>query len=336
MSFHFPPTGPVSLRRRSMLASLAGLCAASVPAAMAQPQSSRPIRIIVVGTAGATADLLARTMADALSKSLKQPVIVEPKPGAGGAVAMDAFLKSPADGHTYLLAVSSLVTEVPYLFKPKYDPFSAIKPLVELGGTGAVLVGNINLPPKNLEEMIAYVRANKGKINIASYSPGTMSHLLGLQLNTLAGLDMNVVQYNGSTPGLVDVIGGNVQFMMDSPFTSIPMLKTGKIKAYAISSPQRNESLPDVPTFAELGYGGMTRISWMGLWTLPNTPEAMQHQVREEALKALAQPEITERLTSLGLSVNTRKPRTPEELSKSLAADYQSTGELLRAVNFKS
>ncbi|WP_423459467.1 Bug family tripartite tricarboxylate transporter substrate binding protein [Ottowia sp. VDI28] len=319
----------------TVLATLAGVCAAVPIMAEAQPLSDRPIRIIVVGTPGATADILGRTVGEALSRSLKQPVLVDPKPGAGGNVAMDAFLKAPADGHTFLLSISSLVSELPYTFKPKYDPFTALKPLVDLGGFGVVLVGNVKLPPRNLEEMISYVKAHKGQINIASYSPGTMSHVLGLQLNKLAGLDMNIVQYNGSTPGLVDVIGGNVQFMMDTPVTSIPMVKSGKLRAFATGSAQRLEALPDVPTFAELGYESMSRISWMGLWTLPGVKDEIQQRIRSETLKALAQPGVLERLTGLGLTVNVKKPRTPEELSASLAADYKSTGELLRSVNYK-
>lgn len=323
------------LKRRLALTVVAGLLASTATMAVAQPLSNRPIRIVAIGTPGATADILARTVADALSKSLGQAVIVEPKPGAGGAVAMDYFLKQPADGHTYLLAVSSLVSELPYSFKPKYDPFTAIKPLVDLGGAGAVLVGNTSLPPKTLQEMIAYTKENKGKVNVASYSPGTASHILSLQLNKLAGLDMNVVQYNGSSPGLVDVIGGNVQFMMDTPVTSLPMIKTGKLKAYAVSTPKRLEQAPDVPTFAELGFAPMTRVSWMGLWTLPGVPDAIQQRVRDETLKALKTPAIKERLSSMSLILDTEHPRTPEQMSAGLKEEYKVTGELLNAVGYK-
>jgi tripartite-type tricarboxylate transporter receptor subunit TctC len=325
-----------TLRRRLVLASVAGLCAAaSTTAAVAQPLSNRPIRIIALGTPGATADILARVVAESLSKRLGQPVIVDPKPGAGGAVAMESFLRAPADGHTYLLSTSSLVTELPYTFKPKYDPFTAAKPLVELGAGSALLVGSAALPPKSLQEMIAYVKENKGKVNIASFSPGTMSHVLGLQLNQLAGLDMNIVQYNGSTPGLIDVVGGAAQFMMDTPLSSGPMIKAGKLRAYAISAPKRIEAMPDVPTFAELGYGAMTRSAWMGLWTLPGVSDAIQQRIREETIKTLNEPAIHERLTSLGLALDTKAHRTPEDLSKSLQQDYKATGEILKTVDYK-
>lgn len=323
------------LRRRFVMATLAGLCSLSPLLTVAQPLSDRPIRIIVIGTPGATADILARVVGDALSKNLKQPVVVETKPGAGGNVAMSAFLKVPEDGHTYLLSISSLVTELPYTFKPKYDPFKAIKPLVDLGEFGILLVGNTNLPPKNLKEMTDYVKARKDEINIASYSPGTMSHVLGLQFNKLAGLDMNIVHYNGSTPGLVDVMGGSVQFMMDAPATSIPLIKSGKLRAFATGSAQRLEALPEVPTFSELGYPDMSRTSWMGLWTLPGVEDEIQQRIRSATLEALAQPQIHERLADLGLTVNVKNPRSPEQLAASLIADYEVTGELLNSVNYR-
>lgn len=335
MLAHMPITSKV-FRRRFIIAVITGLCAVSPLLTVAQPLSDRPIRIIVVGTPGATADTLARIVGDALSKKLKQSVVVEAKPGAGGNVAMGAFLKAPADGHTYLLSISSLVTELPYTFKPKYDPFKAIKPLVDLGEFGILLVGNIDLPPKNLKEMISYVKAHKGQINIASYSPGTMSHVLGLQFNKLAGLDMNIVHYNGSTPGLVDVMGGSVQFMMDAPATSIPLIKGGKLKAFATGSAQRLEALPDVPTFSELGYQDMSRTSWMGLWTLPGVQDETQQRIRNATLEALAQPEVIKHLAGLGLTNNVKNPRSPDQMAASLRADYKVTGELLNSVNYKA
>ena len=201
-----------SAHRRVLLSMGLALSVLSA-GAQAQPLSDRPIKIVVGAPAGGTADIIARLVGNAMSTGLGQPVVVDNKPGAGGAIAMDAMLSAPKDGHTYLLSVNALVTELPYSFKPKYDPFKDLKPVVELAGSGLVLVGNASLPPKDLKEMIAYVKANPGKINFASYTPGTLSHVLGLQLNQLAGLDMNHVGYKGSPPALQDVMGGSVQFI---------------------------------------------------------------------------------------------------------------------------
>lgn len=323
------------LRSHSRRTVLAALAAAACLPALAQPLSDKPIRIIVGAPAGGTADLLARLVGDGLARGLGQPLIVDNKPGALGAIAMEAFLSAPRDGHTYLLSVNGLVTELPHSMKPKYDPLKDLKPLVEVAGSGLVLVGNPNLPPKTLAELVAYVKANPGKVNFASYTPGTLSHVMGLQLNKAAGLDMLHVGYKGSPPALQDVMGGQVQFMFDGLATSVPLIRAGKLRAFAVSAPERSHALPDVPTLAELGYKDMTRTAWLGLFTPPDAPAAAQQRVREETLKALAQPAVRDKLMGLGLNVNIAKPPTPEDMARSLAADYKSVGDMLKAVNYK-
>ena len=322
---------------RTLLASAAALALGitGLPAAAQVNWPDKPIRIIVGAPAGGTADVLARVVGDSVSKSLGQPVIVDNKPGALGAIAMDSFLSAPRDGYTYLLSVNGLFSELPHTQKPKYDPLKDVKPLVELANGGLVLVGNPGLPPKSMAELVAYVKANPGKINIASYSPGTLSHVMGLQLNKQAGLDMQHVGYKGSPPALQDVMGGQVQFMFDGLATSLPNIRGGKLRAFAVSSPERSPVLPEVPTLAELGYKEMTKTVWLALWTMPDAPAAVQQRVREDVLKALAVPALRERLLGLGLNVNTAKPPTPEEMWKTLAADYQSVGEILKSVNYK-
>jgi len=322
-------------RRRWLAAAALAVAAPWAPLAQAQPLSGKPIRIVVGAPAGGTADILARLVGEGLSQGLGQPVFVDNKPGALGAIAMDSFLSAPRDGHTYLLSVNGLFSEVPHSLKPRYNPLTDVKPLVEVAGGGLVLVGAASLPPRNLSEMVAYVRANPGKVNFASYTPGTLSHVLGLQLNKAAGLDMLHVGYKGSPPALQDIIGGQVQFMFDGLATSLPHIKAGKLRAFAVSSPQRSHALPDVPTLAELGYKEMSKTAWMALWVVPDAPAAAQQRVREETLKALARPALRERLMALGLSVNTANPPTPADMSRSLAADYQSVGETLRSVNYK-
>ena len=304
-------------------------------AAQAQDWPQRPVRIVVPFAAGSSPDILARIVNDRLTQRLGQPLIVDNKPGAGGAIVMDSLLSSPRDGLTYLVSVSSLVTELPYTFKPKYDPFKDVKPLVDLGSGGLVLVSAATLPPQNFKELIAYLKARPGQTNFASYSTGTLSHVMGLQLNQLAGLDMNHVGYKGSPPALADVIGGQVQIMFDGQATSIPMIKGGKLRAYAISAAKRSPALPDVPTLAELGYPGMTRAGWMGLYTLPGVPAPIQQRVRDETLEALAQPAIRAKLEPLGLFSDVNNPRTPEQLEKSLREDYEAVGGILRSVNYK-
>jgi tripartite-type tricarboxylate transporter receptor subunit TctC len=325
-----------NLPRRSWLCASMGLAlCAALPLVQAQPLSDRPIRIIVGAPAGGTADILARLVGDGMSKSMGQTIVVDNKPGAGGVLAMDAFLSAPKDGHTLLLSVNGLFTEIPHSLKPKYDPLKDVRPLVELASSGLVLVGNAALPPKNMGELVSYVKANPGKINFASYTPGTLSHVMGLQLNKLAGLDMAHIGYKGSPPALQDVMGGQVQFMFDGIATSVPNIKGGKLRAFAVSAPQRSHVLPDVPTLAELGYKEMTKTAWLALWTMPDAPASAQQRLRDEALKALAIPALRDRLMAVGLTVNTQNPPTPEQMAASMAADYAVVGEILKSVNYK-
>jgi tripartite-type tricarboxylate transporter receptor subunit TctC len=323
-------------RRMIQAACLSCLGLSGLAMAQAQPAAKWPekmVRVIVAGPAGGTADIIARLVADQLAKDTGQPFVVDPKPGAGGVLAVTELSNAPHDGHTLLVGVNSLVSEIPHIIKLRVDMAKEIKPVAELGQGGLVMIGAPTVPAKNFRELLAWVKANPGKVSYASYSPGTVSHVAGLQLNKAAGLDMTHVGYKGSTPALADVMGGHVPLMFDGMATSLPMIKAGKIKAFAVSTPKRSPLLPDVPTFAELGYPQLETISWMGLWVKPDVPAAVQASVREATLKVLAQPALRARLLDTGLEAG--GTRTPEELTRSLAADYQRVGEVLKSIDFK-
>src|SRR6185295_14254089 len=157
-------------------------------------------------------------------------------------------------------------------------------------------VGAPSVPARNFGELMTWVKAHPGTVNYGSYTAGTLSHVLGLQLNQAAGLDMTHVGYKGSTPALTDVMGGHVPLMFDGMATSLPLIKAGKIKAFAVSTPKRSALLPDVPTFAELGYPKLETVSWMGLWVKPDVPAPVQAKLREVTLKVLADPAARARL----------------------------------------
>ena len=177
------------------------------------------------------------------------------------------------------------------------------------------------------------MKAHPGQVSYASYSAGTMSHVLGLLLNQAAGLDMVHVGYKGSTPALTDVMGGHVPLMFDALPTSLPLLKGGRIKAFATSASRRSALRPGVPTFHELGYPQLDASAWMGLWVRPDTPPALQAAVRAAALKALAQPGVRERLLETGFEPG--EPRGVDDLRQGLAADSQRVGATLKAIGFQ-
>ena len=267
------------MRRRLFTFRLLGLAAAAgageLIASRAQAQGKWPdktVRIIAAGPAGGSADIVARLLGDQISKQLGQPVIVDPRAGAGGVLAVNELSLAPHDGQTLLVGVDSLVSEIPHILKLSVNMATEIKPLAEVARGGLVLVGNATLPAKTLPELIAYVKAHPGSINFASYTAGTRSHVMGLLLNKAAGIDMTHVGYKGSTPALQDLMGGHVQLMFDGMATSLPLIKAGRIKAFAVSTPKRSPLLPDVPTFTELGYPQLETVAWMGLWVKPDMP----------------------------------------------------------------
>lgn len=310
-------------------------CAAMLAAggAMAQSFPDKPIKIVVGAPAGGTADVLARVIGEGLTPMLGQPVIVDNKPGAAGIIGLQELLKSPRDGHTLMIAVNGIASEIPHVIKMPVDPLKELRPLVELSRTGLLMVGTPQFPANDLKSVIAHVKANPGKISFASYSTGTMSHTLGVQLNKLAGLDMVHVGYRGSPPALIDVMAGVVPLMFDGPATSIPLIKGGRIKAFATTAPTRLAVLPDVPTFAELGYKDMTEVLWMGLWTTPDVPAAAQTRIRDAVLKVLQQAKVREQFAGLGMEPGTGA--TPEDLSRSLRAASERQSATLKAIGFR-
>jgi len=328
---------PNHLSRRKIIqaACLSCLGVASLATHAEQPAKwpEKVVHIIVAGPPGGTADIVARLLGDQLTKDTGQPVVIDAKPGASGALAVNELSMAPHDGYTLLVGVSSLVSEIPHIVKLRNDMSKEIRPLAELGRGGLVMVGAPSVPAKNFAEVLSWVKANPGKVSYASYTPGTVSHVIGLQLNKAAGLDMTHVGYKGSTPALTDVMGGHVPLMFDGIATSLPLIKAGKIKAFAVSTPKRSSLLPDVPTFAELGYPQLETVSWMGLWTKPDVPAAVQASAREAALKAIAQPAVRTRLLDLGLEAGSG--RTPDELVSSLNSDYKRVGEVLKSIDFK-
>jgi tripartite-type tricarboxylate transporter receptor subunit TctC len=319
------------LSRRGLL-SAAALVSLSPSLALAQPWPSKPIRLVVVGPAGGSADLVARLITDPLSRELGQPVIVDNKPGAGGAIAVGELLNAPRDGHTLLVGVNSLVSEIPHIVKLRWDMFKEIRPVAELARSGLLLVGHPSLPANNLKELIAYAKSHP-KLAYASYSPGTLSHVEGLLLNQAAGIDLMHVGYKGSTPALTDVMGNHVPLMFDALATSLPLIKGGKIKAFAISSPKRVAQLPDLPTFRELGYPQLEAIAWMGLWSAPDVPAPLQARVREATLKVLGDKGLHDKMLDTGFEAG--QPRSVEEMDKQLKADYDRVGAVLKSINFK-
>jgi tripartite-type tricarboxylate transporter receptor subunit TctC len=301
--------------------------------AQAQNYPDKTVRIVVGAPAGGAADVTARMLAEKMSPLLGQTVIIDNKPGAGGLLGIQELLKSPRDGYTLMVNISGVVSEVPHAIKVPFDPLKVLMPVAEMARGGLVLVTNTQTGAQDLDGFIKYVKANKGKTSFASYSAGTVSHTLGLELNKAAGLDMVHAGYKGSPPALQDLIGGSVQSLFDGAGNVLPHVKSGKLKALAVSSPLRMSLFPDAPTFAELGYKDLTEIVSIMLFTTPDVPAPIQAKVRDAAMKALQDTKLRETFTTMGMAMGTSA--TPEELLVGLRSASDKQAARLKAIGFK-
>ena len=324
-----------ALRRRLGLAVFA-LAAGSAVTAQAQTQGwpSKPIRLIVTGPAGGTADTLARLLAEGLQQDLKQPVIVESKAGASGALGIHELKASGKSGYTFLVIQDGALSEAPVAQKVSYDPFNDLTPVAQLTRTGLVLVANKNLPFQNLQEFIAYAKKQSDGVDFASYATGFKGHTSGMLFGQLAKINMRHVGYKGSPPALVDLMGGHVPVMFDGVTTSLPLIRGGKIRALAASYPTRLQALPEVPTFKELGYPQLSKPGWFAVWAHPQTPAAIQQKLREVTLAHFRKESVLKQIATIGMEPG--QPVTKAEMMADLKDASQKQAALLKSIGYQS
>ena len=283
------------------------------------PYPTKPIRIVVPFPAGGTTDILARAVAQKLTETLGQSVVVDNRPGAGGNIGAELVAKSPPDGYTLLMGTVGTHAINPSLYaKMPYDHVKDFVPVILVAGVPNVLVVNPSVPANSVQELIAYIKANPGKVNFASSGSGTSIHLSGELFKTMAGVSMTHVPYKGSTPALTDLMGGQVQLMFDNLPSSLPQIKAGKLRALAVTSAQRASALPDVPTVAEAGLPGFEASSWFGLLAPAGTPKDIVTKLNAEVAKWLATPEAREKLASQGAIA---AGQSPDDFTRHIAAE---------------
>ncbi|KDP88242.1 MULTISPECIES: Bug family tripartite tricarboxylate transporter substrate binding protein [Cupriavidus] len=308
--------------------------ASGIPMAQAQEAwPSKPIRLVVAGPAGGSADALARLLADGLQKTLSKPVIVENKPGAAGALAISDLQSNGKDGHTLLVIQGGVVSEAPLAYKVHYNPFADLKPLAQISRTGLVLVANKDVPVSNLKQLVDYGKSQKDGLVFASYAAGLKGHTSGMLLGQLTHVQMRHVGYKGSPPALNDLMGGHVPLMFDGVTTSLPLIKAGKIKAIALNYPTRIAGLPDVPTFKELGYPQLAEAGWFAVWSRPDVAPAVQQKIREATLAYFKQPAVQNRVRDMGMEQG--EGATSEALMADLKQAYQQQSALLKSINYQ-
>ncbi len=301
------------MMRWTTRAATAALGLALASTAWAWPD--KPIKLIVPAPAGGTADIIARVVGQQLSADVGQPVIVDNKPGAGASIGLQAMLQAPPDGYTLAMAPSNVLSEIPHVIKMPFDPLKDILPVASLARSGVVLVTAPGYPARDFQSLLAHLKTRKGQGSYASYSPGTVSHYAGLILSDKAGLDLQHVSYAGSPPALQAVLGGQVDFMFDGMLTSVPLIKTGKLRAYAFSGKERSRHLPNVPTTAEMGYPDLQFMGWVGLMGSAKLPADVLARIHAVVQKAARAPAVQQKLSDLGMEpeVNVDTPALQRE-----------------------
>ena len=297
--------------------AIASLSAA--PAAGAQPFPTHSIRLMVPYSPGSATDVLARTMAQKLGEAWNQPVVVENQPGANGTIATATVAKAPPDGYTLIMIAANHVINASLYQNLPYDDIKDFSALARIGQAAFVLCANPALPVKTLADLVALAKQQPGKINYSSPGNGTPGHLAMEMIKTLSGANIVHVPYKGAAQATTDLVSGQVQvgFVVES--TAIPLIKSDKLRALAVSSSARSRQLPDVPTVAEGGYRGFDVVSWIGLAGPAHMPSEVVNAISTEALKVLNTPEVSSRITGLGL---TAFPAGAHEFAAYMATEH--------------
>jgi len=313
-------------KRRSLALAVAAL--ALVPFAV-QAQAAFPskaLTIVVPFSAGGTTDILARVVGQYLSKDLGQPVIIDNRAGAGGNIGAQMVARAAPDGYTLLMGTVGTHAINQSLYKKMaFDPIKDFAPITRVALVPNLLVANPGQPYKSVKELIAYAKANPGKVSFASSGSGTSIHLSGEMFSQMAGVEMQHIPYKGSAPALTDLLGGQTAIMFDNMPSVIGHVKAGKLRPLAVTTPQRSPALPDVPTIAEAGVPGYSATSWFGLLAPASTPAPVIAKLNASILKALADPEVKKKMAEQGAEPHGEKPEQFAEFIRSETAKWGQT-----------
>ena len=317
----------LTISRRGHLALLAGLLAAPAGLLHAADFPNKPIRFIVPYTPGGTTDLVARTVGQKVGELLGQPVVIENRGGAGGNIGMDAVAKAAADGYTIGFGAISTNALNPHVYKSMaFDPRKDFTAISLLGTSTIVLEVPASSPVKSVADLVAAAKKSPG-LPYATAGAGTSMHLAGVMFAQMSGTELTHVAYKGSGPGITDLLGGTIGAMFDNLPASLPHIQAGRLRALAVAGAQRAPALPDVPTIAETGLKGYAVDPWFGVYGPANLPPAVVQALNQAFTRALAMPEVKDKLLAAGFN-----PRgsSAEELTQLTQSEYQRLGDVAR------
>jgi tripartite-type tricarboxylate transporter receptor subunit TctC len=297
--------------------------------AQAQDYPARPVRLVVPYAAGGNADIFGRTLAQKLGDALKLPFVVENRAGANGGIGADFVAKSAPDGYTLLVTANGPIVVNPVLYaKVPYDPVKDFAPVAQCVVYQYVLVTLAGSPIKSIADLVDAARARPGAVSYGSTGVGGGNHLAGELFALATGTQLTHVPYKGSAPALADLLGGQLTFMFDTVITSVPQIRAGKLRAFAVSSLKRASALPDVPTLDEAGIRGFDISQWQGVLAPAGTPKTIIDRLNAEIVKSLRAPEVRERLVTQG--GNEIVTGSPEEFAALIKNDLQMYAKLIK------
>jgi len=297
----------------------------------AQSYPTRPVTLVVPFSAGGPTDVLARTLAASMSQTLGQSVVVENKPGAGGTIGAAFVARAQPDGYTLLLHHTGMATSKALYRNLAYDPMSAFEFIGQVVDVPMTVVGRPDLPPATLPELLAYIKANQKTLNLAHSGAGSVSHLCAMLLQRALGVEITTVQFQGTAPALVALIGGHVDLLCDQTTQTVPHIHAGRVKLYGVTPGTRIAALPDTPTLQEGGLPGFEVVVWHGLYAPKGTPKAALDKVNAALRAALKDPAVTQRLVELGAQIVPDAKQTPAGLRDWLQAEIDKWTPVIRA-----
>ncbi|MBU4610877.1 tripartite tricarboxylate transporter substrate binding protein [Achromobacter sp. GG226] len=322
-------------RRTFLAVAIAATCAAALPTAQAAAADwpNKPVRLVVNFPPGGAADVMARVIAQPISEAIGQPVVVENRAGANGNIGGESVARADGDGYTFLFSSGGVASVNPHLYpNMSFDPNKDLQPVAAAARILVFLVANPGLPAQDIKSFIAYAKANPGKLSYGSAGNGSSPHLAGEMFNAAAGTESVHVPYRGAAPAMVDLLAGQVNYMFD-PGIGLQHVREGKLKLLAVGSPKRSGLFPDTPTLDEAGLKGFNADSWFGFYAPAGVDAAIVQRMNAEVNKALAVPNVKQRIIDLG---GEPAPMSPQDFAARAKEDSERFSALIRERGIKA